>query len=221
MNKLDLDGIGMTSKRTRLRLVDRLRAQGIRNEDLLEVITEMPRHIFVDEALAHRAYEDKALPIGHNQTISQPYVVARMTEALLKCGPLKRVLEVGTGSGYQVAVLSQLADRVFSVERIHALYEKARDRMKLLRIRNVQLRCADGVLGWPERGPFDGIIVTASPRQVPPELLSQLSTDGRMIIPIGDDEVQELRLITKTAEGFRTEVLDTVRFVPMVAGSVN
>ncbi len=221
MNKLDLDGIGMTSKRTRVRLVDRLREQGIRNEDLLEVITEMPRHIFVDEALAHRAYEDKALPIGHNQTISQPYVVARMTEALLKYGPLKKVLEIGTGSGYQAAVLAQLADRVFSVERIHALHEKARDKMKLLKIRNVQLRCADGVLGWPERGPFDGIIVTASPRKVPPELLSQLSTDGRMIIPIGDDEVQELRLITKTAEGFRTEVLDTVKFVPMVAGSVN
>lgn len=221
MNKLDLDGIGMTSKRTRVRLADRLRAQGIRNEDLLDVITEMPRHIFVDEALAHRAYEDKALPIGHNQTISQPYIVARMTEALLKSGPLKKVLEVGTGSGYQAAVLSQLADRVFSVERIHALHEKARDRMKLLKIRNVQLRCTDGALGWPERGPFDGIIVTASPRKVPTELLSQLSSDGRMIIPVGDDEVQELRLITKTAEGFKTEVLDTVRFVPLVAGLVN
>ncbi len=220
MDKLDLTGIGMTSQRTRKRLVDRLRDQGIEDEDLLDIISSTARHIFVDEALAHRAYEDKALPIGFNQTISQPYVTARMCAALSKGGPLLKVLEIGTGSGYQTAILAQLAEQVFTLERIKGLQQKARDRLRLLGLRNIQFRHSDGAAGWQEQGPYDGIIVSASPRKVPAELVNQLVADGRMVIPIGDEEEQELQLITLTPEGMNVTVLERVRFVPLLAGRV-
>ncbi len=210
----------MTSQRTRKRLVDRLRDRGIDDEDLLDIISSTPRHIFVDEALAHRAYEDSALPIGFNQTISQPYVTTRMCAALIKGGPLLKVLEIGTGSGYQTSILAQLAEQVFTLERIRGLQEKARDRLRLLGLRNIQFRHSDGGTGWPEQGPYDGIIVSASPRKVPAELVDQLVTDGRMVIPIGDEEEQELQLITLTPDGLKVTVLERVRFVPMLAGKV-
>jgi len=210
----------MTSQRTRMRLVDRLREQGIDDEDLLEIVNSTPRHIFVDEALSHRAYEDTALPIGFNQTISQPYVVTRMCAALMHTGPLSKVLEIGTGSGYQTSILAQLAEQVFSVERIRGLQVKARERLKLLGLRNIQFRHSDGGMGWSEQGPYDGIIVSASPRKVPMELVDQLASDGRMIIPIGGEEEQELQLITLTPDGMKVTVLERVRFVPMLAGRV-
>jgi len=217
-NELNLNGIGMTSQRTRDRLVQRLRDQGIANESILDVINSTPRHAFVDEALAHRAYEDIALPIGFNQTISQPYIVARMTEALLAGGPLDRVLEIGAGCGYQAAVLAQLVNKVYTVERISGLLDKAVSRFRLLRLRNIQYKHADGVVGWPERGPFDGIIVTASPRQVPDELIAQLKVGGRMVVPVGQADHQELILLCKTEDGITTEVLEAVRFVPLLGG---
>ena len=160
MSKLDLSGVGMTSQRTRDRLIQRLCDQGISNYEVLDVMRITPRHLFLDEALAHRAYEDAALPIGFQQTLSQPYIVARMTELLLAAGPLKRVLEVGTGSGFQTTVLAQLVERVYSVERIKPLQEKARQRFRQLGVNNVHLKHADGGFGWPERGPYDGITVS-------------------------------------------------------------
>ncbi|MFP6808428.1 MAG: protein-L-isoaspartate(D-aspartate) O-methyltransferase [Pseudomonadales bacterium] len=208
----------MTSQRTRDRLVQRMREQGIENELVLDVINSTPRHVFIDEALAHRAYEDTSLPIGFNQTISQPYIVARMTEALLANGPLKRVLEVGSGSGYQAAVLAQLVDRVFTVERISGLLDKAASRFRLLGLKNIQYKHADGVMGWPERGPFDGIIVTASPRVIPEDLIEQLAVGGRMIVPVGKSDHQELILMIKTESGVTSESLEAVRFVPMLGG---
>ncbi|MCF7981516.1 MAG: protein-L-isoaspartate(D-aspartate) O-methyltransferase [Pseudomonadales bacterium] len=211
----------MTSLRTRDRLINRLREEGIRNEAVLDVMRNTPRHLFVDEALAHRAYEDTALPIGYNQTLSQPYIVARMTEALLANGPVKRVLEVGTGSGYQTAILAQLVDQVFSVERILPLQEQARERMVLLGLRNVKMKHADGGLGWPEKAPFDAIMVTAAPRELPEELLSQLADPGRMVIPVGPDEHQELVLVTKNKEGIKREALEAVRFVPLLGGATS
>ena len=220
VNKLDLTGIGMTSQRTRMRLVDRLREQGIADEDLLDIVSSTPRHIFVDEALSHRAYEDTALPIGFNQTISQPYVSARMCAALMQGGPLVKVLEIGTGSGYQTSLLAQLAEQVFTLERIRGLQQKARERLNLLGLRNIQFRHSDGGTGWPRQAPYDGIIVSASPRKVPMELVDQLATHGRMIIPIGDEEEQELQLITLTPEGTKVRVLERVRFVPMLGGKV-
>jgi len=213
-----LQGIGMTSKRTRERLVSRLRENGIRNETVLNVMGNTPRHIFVDEALATRAYEDTALPIGFGQTISQPYIVARMTEALLADGPLKKVLEIGTGSGYQTAVIAQLAERVFSVERINALQLKARARLRELRLTNIRYKHDDGIWGWPEQGPYDGIIVTAAPVEIPEQLLRQLAIGGRMIIPSGDNGNQLLRLITRTEEACEEQLLDCVAFVPLVDG---
>jgi len=207
----------MTSQRTRSRLVARLRAQGIADERVLDAIGSTPRHVFIDEALAHRAYEDTALPIGFNQTISQPYIVALMTESLLDCGRLKRVLEIGTGSGYQTAILSRFADKVYSVERIQGLLDRARETLKLLNIKNVQFKYDDGNIGWAERAPFDGIIVTASPNHVPDELLSQLAVGGRLVIPVGDQR-QQLKLITRTSESFETEILEDVRFVPLLSG---
>lgn len=212
-------GIGMTSQRTRERLISRLSEQGIVNPDLLDVMRRLPRHIFVDEALAHRAYEDTALPIGYNQTISQPFIVAKMTEVLLAAGPLKRVLEIGTGSGYQTAVLSQMVETVYSVERIKELQKKARSRIQSLQIRNVYLKHTDGGYGWVEKAPFDGIIVTAAPRQIPRELLEQLIVGGRMVIPVGGQE-QDLRLITKEQNGYHEEVLQAVKFVPFLSGAV-
>ncbi len=220
MNKLQLQGIGMTSQRTRSRLVQRLQDQGITDPQVLDVMASTPRHIFIDEALSHRAYEDTALPIGFNQTISQPYIVARMTELLLAEGPMRKVLEVGTGSGYQTTVLAQLTDQVYSVERIRPLQEKARKRLQLLSLRNVHLRHTDGGMGWAERGPFDGILVTAAPEQVPPELLQQLAVGGRLVIPVGGRQ-QELKLVTRQSETeFTSEVLEAVKFVPLLSGTV-
>lgn len=220
MIDMDLQGIGMTSRRTRDRLAQRLRDQGVVNEEVLNVVRDTPRHIFIDEALSHRAYEDTALPIGFNQTISQPYIVARMTELLLEGEPLNSVLEVGTGSGYQTAVLAQLVDQVFSVERIRPLQEKARKRLQRLKLHNVMLRHTDGGMGWPEKAPFDGILVTAAPREIPHELLEQLTVGGRLVIPVGHDE-QILKRITRVAEDkYETETLEAVRFVPLLSGTV-
>lgn len=213
----DLKGVGMTSQRTRSRLVERLREQGVADERVLEAIDSVPRHVFVDEALSHRAYEDTALPIGFNQTISQPYIVARMTESLLSGGDLQRVLEIGTGSGYQTAILSQLVGRVFTVERIQGLHDRAKQHLKLVGSRNVSFKYDDGNIGWRDRGPFDGIIVTASPRQIPEGLLAQLDLNGRLIIPVGDQR-QQLKLVTRTLDGFDMEILEDVRFVPLLGG---
>ncbi|MFB1497063.1 MULTISPECIES: protein-L-isoaspartate(D-aspartate) O-methyltransferase [unclassified Thiocapsa] len=211
-------GIGMTSQRTRARLIQRLEEAGIRMPELLDVIWRLPRHLFVDEALASRAYEDSALPIGHGQTISQPYTVARMTQALMEPSKPDTVLEIGTGSGFQTAVLASLVRRVYSVERIGALLERARDRLRLLEYRNIRFRHDDGSLGWPEYAPYDGILVTAAPRGVPRVLAEQLSPGGVMILPIWEGEAQVLLRITRTAQGFEQEVLEPVSFVPLVAG---
>ncbi len=218
--KLNLNGIGMTSQRTRERLLGRLIEQGITNMEVLDVMRSTPRHIFLDEALSHRAYEDVALPIGHNQTISQPFIVARMTEAIVDSGPLEKVLEIGTGCGYQTAVIAQLADTVYTVERIKPLLARARKNLKLLGLRNVEYKHDDGSLGWEDKGIFDAIITTAAPQQVPAELLAQLKEGGRLVIPVGGEGGQELRLITRTADDFTTEVLNLVRFVPLLVGQV-
>ena len=211
-------GIGMTSERTRERLIQRLVDEGIVNQNVLEVIRRTPRHLFVDEALAHRAYEDTALPIGNNQTISQPYMVARMSELLLAAGPLDKVLEIGTGSGYQTAILAQLVERVFSVERIQNLQEKAKERLVELNLRNVVFRWGDGWEGWNALGPYNGIIVTAAAANVPQALLDQLAPGGRLVIPVGAGDVQELLLIVREEDGFSRHVLDAVRFVPLLNG---
>ena len=211
-------GIGMTSQRTRERLIERLYEEGLSNPHVLEVIRRTPRHLFVDEALAHRAYEDTALPIGHNQTISQPYIVGRMTELLLAGGPLDKVLEIGTGSGYQTAVLTQLVERVFSVERIQSLQERAKERLATLNIRNVVFRWGDGWEGWNALGPYNGIIVTAAAAEVPQSLLDQLAIGGRLVIPVGSGETQELLLIVREEDGYSRHVLDLVRFVPLLNG---
>lgn len=220
MTPLNLGGIGMTSQRTRDRLISRLREQGIEDQAVLDVLARTPRHIFLDEALAHRAYEDSALPIGYQQTLSQPYIVARMTELLLSAGPRKRVLEVGTGSGYQTAVLAQLVDRVYSVERILPLQAKARERMRMLGLSNVHLKHADGVMGWEERGPYDGILVTAAPEVVPQALIEQLADGGVMVIPVGGRRRQQLRLLKKQGEELEQLALDPVLFVPLVSGKL-
>ena len=220
MSKLNLAGIGMTSQRTRDRLVQRLREQGVSNRQVLDVMRTTPRHIFLDEALAHRAYEDDALPIGFQQTLSQPYTVARMTELLLAEGPLSRVLEVGTGSGFQTTVLAQLVERVYSVERIKPLQDKARERLRLLGVRNVHLKHADGGLGWPDKGPFDGIISTAAPQQVPDELTGQLAVGGRLVIPVGDGRLQQLTLVEKTEDELVTTIVEPAFFVPLKSGVV-
>ncbi len=216
--ELDLRGVGMTSQRTRNRLLSRLRERGITNETLLDVMGEMPRHLFVDEALSHRAYEDTSLPIGYHQTISRPYTVARMSELLLEAGPLKSVLEIGTGSGYQTAILSRLVEKVYTVERIQGLADRARDHLRQLGIRNVQFKYDDGNLGWAERGPFDGIIVTASPRQIPVELVQQLSDGGRMVIPVGTERSQQLTLVTVEGEVAESTVIEEANFVPLLGG---
>lgn len=219
MNTLAHRGIGMTSQRTRERMVQRLYEEGLSNAQVLEVIRSTPRHLFVDEALSHRAYEDTALPIGQNQTISQPYIVGRMTELLLAAGPLDKVLEIGTGSGYQTAVLAQLVERVFSVERIQALQEKAKEKLQALNIRNVVYRWGDGWQGWNAMGPYNGILVTAGASDVPQALLDQLAIGGRMVIPVGVDGAQQLLLIVRTETGYTREVLDAVRFVPLLTGT--
>lgn len=213
-----IHGIGMTSQRTRDRLIERLREKGIRNEQVLEVIRRTPRHLFVDEALSSRAYEDTALPIGFNQTISQPYTVARMTEILMETRPQK-VLEVGTGSAYQAAVLAQLVPKVYTVERILALVPLARQRLRELNLRNVSLKQSDGSWGWPQQAPFDAILVTAAPAEVPPALLEQLADGGRLIIPVGAGSGQTLALITRKGEGYWREDVEPVSFVPLVGGA--
>ncbi len=218
MNASDLQGIGMTSQRTRERLVARLRERGIRNESVLTAIRNTPRHIFVDEALASRSYDDTALPIGYGQTISQPYIVARMTELMLTTGPCRKVLEIGTGSGYQAAILGQLAAEVYSVERISGLLAKARRRLRELHLYNVKVKGADGYMGWPAKGPFDAIILTAAPNDIPSELYRQLALDGRIIAPVGERWEQDLVLITRSEAGFDKAVIEKVSFVPLVPG---
>ncbi|MBF7141682.1 MULTISPECIES: protein-L-isoaspartate(D-aspartate) O-methyltransferase [Pseudomonas] len=208
----------MTSQRTRERLIQRLHEEGISNPNVLDVIRKTPRHLFVDEALAHRAYEDTALPIGNNQTISQPYIVARMSELLLAAGPLDKVMEIGTGSGYQTAILSQLVERVFSVERIKGLQDRAKERMQSLNVRNVVFRWGDGWEGWPALAPYNGIIVTAVAADVPQALLDQLAPGGRMVIPVGAGDVQQLMLIVREDAGFTRHLLGSVRFVPLLNG---
>ena len=224
MTEFNLQGIGLTSRRTRERLVADLKAAGITDEGVLDVIATVPRHIFVDEALAHRAYEDKALPIGHGQTISQPYVVARMTAALL--GSLRRagreprrILEIGTGSGYQTAVLASLVETVFSVERIRDLLERARMRLRAMDVRNVRLRHDDGNLGWAAEAPFDAVLVTAGASHVPDALMEQLGDGAPLVIPVGRGDVQQLKLLERDGDGWRTQTLEDVRFVPLVQGT--
>jgi len=209
----------MTSQRARNRLVDQLRGMGIRNEQILEIMRTTPRHLFVDEALASRAYENTALPIGFGQTISQPYIVAAMSEALFVSGRLDRVLEVGAGCGYQSAVLSQIAGRVFAIERIAALANKLRSRLHELRFNNVRVRHGDGFLGWVENAPYDAILVAAAPVGVPAQLLEQLAVGGRMVIPVGRAGSQELRLLTRTASGIEEAILERVSFVPLLDGT--
>jgi|TARA_R110001599_G_scaffold263208_1_gene463815 protein-L-isoaspartate(D-aspartate) O-methyltransferase len=201
-----------------MRLVQRLKESGIESDRVLEVMGQVPRHIFLDEALSHRAYEDTSLPIGYGQTLSQPYIVARMTELLLRHEPA-RVLELGTGSGYQTAVLSQLFDDIYSVERIKPLQDRARDRLRQLNIRNVMLKHADGGMGWPERGPFDGIIVTAAPMEVPTELLEQLADGGVLVAPVGEEH-QVLVEVIRNGDRFERRDLEPVRFVPLLGGVV-
>ena len=213
-----IQGIGMTSKRTRERLVQRLREQGIRSEDVLNQIRNVPRHLFVDEALASRAYEDTALPIGLGQTISQPYVVARMTEALLDGFQGETVLEIGTGCGYQTAVLAPLVKKIYTVERIPELLRKTRQRLRDLGIYNVQFRPGDGGEGWRKYGPYDGIIVAAAASAIPEKLLQQLAPDGRMIIPVGPPGRQDLAMVTKKNDHYEQVSLEPVSFVPLVKG---
>jgi protein-L-isoaspartate(D-aspartate) O-methyltransferase len=213
-------GIGMTSARTRERLVQRLAASGIRNEAVLERIRSVPRHLFIDEALASRAYEDSALPIGLGQTISQPYIVALMTQALLASGgrKLDKVLEVGTGCGYQSAVLAPLCGQLFTIERIASLQRAARARLNALGYGNVRYRHGDGFEGWPGQAPFDAILVAAAPTEVPPALLEQLAPGGRLVIPVGPGSDQVLLRITRTEHGPEREELGAVTFVPLVEG---
>lgn len=216
----DPRGIGMTSQRTRDRLANRLRERGIKNMAVLVAIRELPRHLFMDEALASRAYEDTALPIGHGQTISQPYIVARMTEILLQEGPRDKVLEVGTGSGYQAAVLSRLVSRVYSVERISPLLNQARERFYQLKLDNIRLKHSDGNWGWEEYAPYDGIIVTCAPEQIPDSLLLQLADNGRMVIPVGGRNGQSLRVIDRRGQTFEETEFDAVSFVPLLSGQI-
>ena len=213
-----ISGIGMTSQRTRTRMLARLREQGIRDEVTLAAMGAIARHIFVDEALSSRAYEDVSLPIGFGQTISQPYIVARMTEILRGKGTLNKVLEIGTGCGYQTAVLSKVAKEVYSVERISPLLMKARGNLRELRMRNIKLKHADGTMGLPELAPFDGIIVTAASGHIPEDLLAQLAVGGRMVIPVGTEE-QTLYLIERTETEYIQTKLEAVKFVPLLGGT--
>lgn len=214
-----LNGIGMTSQRTRARMIERLREKGIRNEAVLAAMAAVPRHVFVEEALASRAYEDTALPLGMGQTISQPYVVARMIELLLNGRQsLGKTLEIGAGCGYQATVLAQLTKDVYAIERLGPLLEKAKANMRVLKQFNVRLKHADGQLGLPEAGPFDSIIVAAAGVHVPQALLEQLAIGGRMVLPVGTSE-QYLRFIERSAQGYVETRLDAVRFVPLLSGT--
>lgn len=211
-------GIGMTSQRTRMRMVERLRGEGISDEVILAVMGEVPRHIFVDEALASRAYEDMALPLGFGQTISSPYTVARMLELLRNGGKLDKVLEIGTGCGYQAAVLSRLAREVYSLERLAPLLTKARRHLRDARAHNVRVRTADGQLGWPEHAPFDGIVVAAAATHVPQALLDQLAVGGKIIIPLTRQSKQSLHVIERTAQGYVDRKVEDALFVPLLPG---
>ena len=210
-------GIGMTSQRTRERLIQRLMDQGITRFEVLEAIRSVPRHLFVDEALAHRSYEDTALPIGYGQTLSQPYVVARMSELALAQGRPKKVLELGSGSGYQTAILASLVGEICAIERIKPLLERARTQLRALRVRNVRLRHGDGLDGWASEAPFDLILGAAAPEHLPTQLLEQLAPGGRLILPVGGER-QQLMMVTATPEGYVEEVIEEVNFVPMVRG---
>ena len=210
-------GIGMTSQRTRERLIQRLMDQGITRFEVLEAIRSVPRHLFVDEALAHRSYEDTALPIGYGQTLSQPYVVAKMSELALAQGRPKKVLELGSGSGYQTAILASLVDEICAIERIKPLLERARKQLRALRVRNVRLRHGDGLDGWASEAPFDLILGAAAPERLPTQLLEQLAPGGRLILPVGGEQ-QQLVMVTATPEGYVEEVIEEVNFVPMVRG---
>ena len=207
----------MASRRTRERLIQRLMDQGITRFEVLEAIRSVPRHLFVDEALAHRSYEDTALPIGYGQTLSQPYVVARMSELALAQGRPKKVLELGSGSGYQTAILASLVDEICAIERIKPLLERARKQLRALRVRNVRLRHGDGLDGWASEAPFDLILGAAAPEHLPSQLLEQLAPGGRLILPVGGER-QQLMMVTATPEGFVEEVIEEVNFVPMVRG---
>lgn len=217
MNSLRQSGIGMTSQRTRGRMIERLRAQGISDEVVLAAMNAVPRHIFVDEAMSHLAYDDKSLPIGFAQTISQPYIVARMCEILRDGKPLNRVLEVGTGCGYQAAILGQLAREVHSVERILPLHERATGYLQELQASNVMLGYSDGGMGLPRVAPFDGIIMAAAATHIPQALLDQLAVGGRMVLPLGSQE-QVLCLIERDAHGYHESRLEAVKFVPLLTG---
>lgn len=214
-----LNGTGATSAGARERLVRSLSQAGIRNPKVLEVIRSLPRHLFIDEALSARAYENTPLPIGQGQTISQPYIVARMTEALLEHGPLDTVLEIGTGSGYQTAVLAPFAKRVYTVERIQSLMNQARERMRKLQLRNVRFNYSDGNFGLPEYAPYSGIIVTAAPEGIPRSLVSQLEIGGSMVLPIGTRDEQALVRVVRTKTGYDHEMLERVSFVPLLGGT--
>ncbi len=218
MSRPSHTGIGMTSARTRDRLVQRLREQGITDLRVLERVRVLPRHIFVDEALASRAYEDTALPIGWGQTMSQPLIVARMTEALLQGGPLGKVLEIGTGCGYQTAMLSPFAEKLFSVERVEPLLRKAKERALELELRNVRFRHGDGMKGWPTQAPFDGILAAAAPLTMPEALVQQLAMGGRLIVPVGPEGQQQLIRLTRRESGIHRESLGPVAFVPLLGG---
>jgi protein-L-isoaspartate(D-aspartate) O-methyltransferase len=213
-------GIGMTSQRTRMRMVERLRSQGIRDEVVLSVMGEVPRHLFVDEALASRAYEDISLPLGFGQTISSPHTVARMTELARGGGTLRKVLEIGTGCGYQSAVLARLAKEVYSIERVAGLLAKARKHFRELRMLNVRLRHGDGLVGMPEVAPFDAIVMTAAATHVPRELTEQLEVGGRMIFPLAQAREQRLCLIERSQHGYIEKKMDVVKFVPLLPGVV-
>jgi len=216
--KQRFEGIGMTSRRTRERMIARLKEQRIKNQAVLDVMLATPRHIFVEEALESRAYDDMPLPIGYNQTISQPYIVARMTELLLAKGPLDKVLEIGTGSGYQTAVLAQLVRMVYTVERIYPLQQRARRCLQDLHLRNVRMKHSDGGWGWEDYAPFDGIIVTAAPAEIPPVLLAQLAPGGVLVIPVGDGRDQILQRVTRAETGNIVENIEPVVFVPLLPG---
>lgn len=222
MNSTEVGGIGMTSQRARERLIQRLKEQGIENRRVLDVMRVTPRHLFLDEALAQRAYEDTALPIGHGQTLSQPYIVALMTQALLAQGQRERVLEIGVGSGYQTAILLQLVGHVYGVERIKPLLSKAKSRIRTLGLHNVTLSLSDGGVGWEQNAPYGGILSAAAPEQVPEELLHQLAPDGVLVIPVGPGGTQELRVITRQGDSaeFVEQVIEKVRFVPLLNGIV-
>ena len=218
MNDPRFSGIGMTSARTRERLIQRLREQGITNLAVLDRVRNVPRHIFVDEALASRAYEDTALPIGFGQTISQPYIVARMTEALLEGGAPDKVLEIGTGCGYQTAVLAPLVGRVFTIERIEGLQQRAKVRLRELSMRNVRFKHGDGAQGWKTQAPFDGVLVAAAPLSIPEMLVEQLAVGGRLVMPVGPEGAQQLVRLTRREQGIERRVLGAVAFVPLLGG---